>query len=110
MVPRAAYVVMAKDTQQVSDVLKFLNENKQNVVPRTGGSSVTRGVEPQEGGVILDGSDMTGIINIDEVNMQVTARCGMPLECKSSGLPPFGPTTGNLTLCSFAQAIALSSS
>ena len=96
MVPRAACVVMAKDTQQVSDVLKFLNENKQNVVPRTGGSSVTRGVEPQEGGVILDGSDMTGIINIDEVNMQVTARCGMPLEQLEKTLNEKGYTTGHM--------------
>ena len=69
-VPRAACVVMAKDTQMVSDVLRFLNENKQDVVPRTGGSSVTRGVEPVEGGVILDGSDMTGILSIKKYQTQ----------------------------------------
>ncbi len=95
-VPRAACVVMAKDTKMVSDVLRFLNENKQDVVPRTGGSSVTRGVEPAEGGVILDGSDMTGIFSIDEENMQVTARCGMPLEQLEKTLNEKGYTTGHM--------------
>ena len=96
LVPRAACVVMVKDTEQVSKVLSFLNTEKIDVVPRTGGSSVTRGVEPQEGGVILDGSDMTGIIDIDTVNMQVTARCGMPLEQLEKTLNDQGYTTGHL--------------
>ncbi len=95
MVPRAACVVMVKDTEQASEVIKFLNDNKIDTVPRTGGSSVTRGVEPQEGGVILDGSDMTGIINIDTVNMQVTCRSGMPLEQLENNLNELGYTTGH---------------
>lgn len=95
MVPRAACIVKVKDTEEVSKVLKFLNENRQDVVPRTGGSSVTRGLEPVEGGVILDGSLMSGIINIDEVNMQVTARCGEPLENLEKVLNAKGYTTGH---------------
>lgn len=79
-VPKAACVVKPADTQQASEVLKFLNANKADVVPRTGGSSVTMGLEPVEGGVILDGSDMNEIIEIDEENRIVTAKCGTPLE------------------------------
>lgn len=95
MVPRAACVVMVKDVDQVVSVIKYLNQNCVDVVPRTGGSSVTRGVEPREGGVILDGSDMTGIISIDETNMQVTCRCGMPLEQLENTLNEKGYTTGH---------------
>src|SRR5574344_2352957 len=36
-------------------------------------------------------------------------RWGMPLQCRPSGLPPFGFTTGNLTSFSFAHTIAFSS-
>ncbi|MEG1243370.1 MAG: FAD-binding oxidoreductase, partial [Oscillospiraceae bacterium] len=34
--PRAACVVKAKSTEEVSNILKFLNDNKVDVVPRTG--------------------------------------------------------------------------
>ncbi len=95
MVPKAACVVKVKNTEEASRVLKFLNDNRQDVVPRTGGSSVTRGVEPQPGGVILDGSLIKGDIKIDEVNLQVTAGCGEPLENLEKVLNGKGYTTGH---------------
>ncbi|MCQ2554186.1 MAG: FAD-binding oxidoreductase [Clostridia bacterium] len=95
MAPVASCILMVNSTEEVSAVLRYLNEKKIDVVPRTGGSSVTMGLEPVEGGVILDGSNMTGIISIDEENMQVTARCGMPLEQLEKTLNEKGYTTGH---------------
>lgn len=102
MAPVAACVVRVADTAQVAEVLKFLNENNIDVVPRTGGSSVTRGLEPVEGGVILDGSDMNEILEINEEDMYVTARCGTPLEYMEKTLNEKGCTAGH-----FPQSLPL---
>ena len=64
--PHAMCVIKPKNTDEVSKVLSFLNENHIDVVPRTGGSSVTMSIEPAEGGVIIDGCDMCDILNIDK--------------------------------------------
>ena len=93
-VPRAACVVNANSTEEVSKVVRFLNNNKVDVVPRTGGSSVTRGIEPQEGGVIIDGSNMNKIIEINETNMFVTVQAGTPLEYLEKTLNEKGLTCG----------------
>ena len=94
-VPKALCVVKVNDTQQVSEVLKFLNDNKVKVTPRTGGSSVTMGIEPVEGAVMLDGSEMNEIIEVNETDMQVTARCGTPLQYLENYLNKMGYTTGH---------------
>ena len=93
--PRAICVVKVDSTQKAAEVLKFLNDNKIKVTPRTGGSSVTQGIEPVEGGVMLDGSEINQIINIDEVNMQVTVGCGTPLQELENHLNKMGYTTGH---------------
>ncbi len=94
-VPRAACVVNVNNTDEVVKVVKFLNENKVDVVPRTGGSSVTRGLEPQEGGVIIDGSGMNEIVEINEKNMFVTVKAGTPLEYLEKVLNEKGLTCGH---------------
>ena len=93
--PRAACVVKASSTEEVSNIMKFLNENKIDVVPRTGGSSVAQGIEPVPGGVIIDGSLMNEIIDVNETNMTVTVRCGTPLEYLENYLNERGYSTGH---------------
>ncbi|MCB2289849.1 FAD-binding oxidoreductase [Clostridium sp. CS001] len=93
--PLASCVVRVKDVEQTSEVLKFLNENKINTIPRTGGSSVTKSIEPVEGGVILDGSDMNQILEVNEKDMIVTCQCGTPLEKLENYLEERGYTTGH---------------
>ena len=94
-VPKALCVVKVDSTKITSEVLAFLNRNKIKTTPRTGGSSVTQGIEPVEGAVILDGSDITGIYKLDEENMQVTTGCGMPLQELEDKLNKRGYTTGH---------------
>ncbi len=104
MAPRAACVVKVKSAEEASKVLKFLNDNKVDVVPRTGGSSVTMGVEPQPGGVIIDGSLMNQIIDLNETNMTVTVGCGTPLEYLENYLNERGFTAGH-----FPQSLPMAS-
>lgn len=101
-VPKAICVVRPQNTEQVSSVLALLSENKVAVVPRTGGSSVTMGIEPTEGGVIVDGSDMNEILTLNETDMMVTVRCGTPLELLENYLNARGYTTGH-----FPQSLPL---
>lgn len=104
MVNLAACVVRPQNTEQVSEVLKFLNENEVDVTPRAGGSSVTMSIEPIEGGVIIDCSDMNGIIEVNETDMYVTAKAGTPLDAMEKQLNEMGYTAGH-----FPQSLPLAS-
>ncbi|MFP3156403.1 FAD-binding oxidoreductase [Lachnospiraceae bacterium ZAX-1] len=94
--PIPAAVGYVKNTQQVSDVLKFANENSINVVPRTGQSAIEGGLETAlENSIVVDGSQMNKIIKIDTYNMQVTCECGVPLQQLDDLLREEGYTTGH---------------
>lgn len=85
--PIPAAVVKLGSTEQVSRVLNFMNAHKINGVPRTGASATEGGLETVvENSVVLDGSAMNQIINIDIENMQATAQCGVPLEVLENAL------------------------
>ena len=101
-VNKAACVVKPRSTEEVSKALAFLNNSRVAVAPRTGGSSVTLSIEPENGGVILDGSEMNGIISFNERDMMITARCGTPLEYIENYLNERGYTSGH-----FPQSLPL---
>jgi FAD/FMN-containing dehydrogenase len=101
-VAKAACVVKPRSTEEVAKALVFLNQNRIDTVPRTGGSSVTQSIEPQEGGVILDGSEMNGIISLNEQDMMITAKCGTPLEYIENYVNERGYSTGH-----FPQSLPL---
>lgn len=104
MVNLASCVVRPQNTEQVAEVLKYLNENKVDITPRAGGSSVTMSIEPEEGGVIIDCSDMNGIIEVNEEDMYVTAKAGTPLDYMEKQLNEMGYTAGH-----FPQSLPLAS-
>ncbi len=94
--PLPAAVVKVADTEQVSRVLAFMNENGISGVPRTGASATEGGLETVvEDSVVLDGSGMNKILNIDIENLQATAQCGVPLEVLENALREKGYTTGH---------------
>jgi alkyldihydroxyacetonephosphate synthase len=94
--PTPAAIAYAESTQDVVSILKLCNENRINVVPRTGISATEGGLETVvPDSVVLDGSRMNKIISIDPINMQATCQCGVSLQllddqCRASGL-----TTGH---------------
>jgi hypothetical protein len=94
--PLPAAVVKLGSTEQVSNVLAFMNQHKINGVPRTGASATEGGLETVvENSVVLDGAGMNQILNIDIENMQATAQCGVPLEVLENALRAKGYTTGH---------------
>jgi alkyldihydroxyacetonephosphate synthase len=94
--PSPAAVVMLRSTDDVSKVLAFANEHGINVVPRTGGTATEGGLETRiENSVVLDGSQMNQILNIDAHNMQATVQCGVPLQILEDQARALGLTTGH---------------
>lgn len=94
--PIPAAVVKVKNTEEISKILKYMNENKLNAVPRTGASATEGGLETAvENSVVIDGSDMNEIIKIDTCNMMATAQCGVPLQYLEDKLREQGYTTGH---------------
>ena len=94
--PLPACVVRPASTEQVAAILKYLDDNRINCVPRTGASATEGGLEtivPDT--VVVDGSDMNQILRFDERNMQVTAQCGVNLQVLDDYLRERGYTTGH---------------
>ena len=94
--PAPAAVALVYNVKDVSGVLKYLNENKINCVPRTGASATEGGLETiVPDSVVLDGSGMNKILNFDPYNMQVTTQCGVCLDTLEEFLRERGFTTGH---------------
>lgn len=94
--PVPAAVVMARSTRQVADVLRFANENRINVIPRTGRTATEGGLETAApDSIVLDGSGMNRILKIDTYNMQATAECGVRLQDLEDACRKLGVTTGH---------------
>ncbi len=94
--PLPAAIVYAKDKHNISEVLRFANAYGVNVVPRTGHSATEGGLEPAlENSIVLDGSKMNKIIDVDTYNLQVTCECGVVLEDLENHVRKLGYTTGH---------------
>lgn len=94
--PIPSAVVFAKSTEDIQKIITFANKNRINIVPRTGHSAIEGGLETSlENSIVLDGSMMNKIIEINETNMQVTCQCGVPLEELENKLRDLGYTTGH---------------
>ncbi|MGL5720873.1 MAG: FAD-binding oxidoreductase [Brevinema sp.] len=96
LAPLAAALVKAESKEDIVKVLKFANEHKINVVPRTGGTATEGGLEcGVADSIVLDASSMKKIIKIDGYNMQATAQCGVVLEVLEEEARKQGLTTGH---------------
>ncbi|GAB3792270.1 FAD-binding oxidoreductase [Virgibacillus kimchii] len=94
--PIPAAVVKVKSAQEISNLITYMDENRINAVPKTGGSATEGGLETAvENSVVIDGSEMNEIINIDPYNMLATVQCGVPLEELENSLREQGLTTGH---------------
>ena len=94
--PLPAAVAMARSTEHVAQVLKFANEHRINVVPRTGRTATEGGLETSvKDSIVLDGSGMNGILKIDAYNMQATVQCGVCLQVLEDEVRKLGVTTGH---------------
>lgn len=94
--PLPAAVVYAESKEEVAAIIAFANDNKINVVPRTGASATEGGLETVvENTIVLDASRMNKILNINTEDMMVTCECGVPLQVLEDELRLLGYTTGH---------------
>lgn len=94
--PFPAAIAYARSVSDVAAVLRYANENRVPVVARTGRTGTEGGLETTEANtIILDGSLMNDIVDIDPENMQATVQCGTPLQTLEDVLRARGLTTGH---------------
>jgi alkyldihydroxyacetonephosphate synthase len=94
--PPPAAVVLVGSAEEVAAVLGFANEHGLNVVPRTGGTATEGGLETHvPDSIVLDGSRMNRIVEIDAYDMQATGQCGVPLQALEDEARAVGLTTGH---------------
>lgn len=93
--PLPICVCKADSTEKVSRILKYCNENGVNVVPKTGGSATEGGLQTMENCIVLDASEMNGILELNEEDMYITCKGGTPLIYVEKFLQARGYTTGH---------------
>jgi FAD/FMN-containing dehydrogenase len=88
LAPKGApdYVVKPKDAQQVQKVIKLANEHHLPVVPVSSGAHFHGATIPKRGGIVLDLSGMSQILEIDELNRRVRVEAGVTWEQLSGAL------------------------
>lgn len=65
-------------------------------MPRTGGTATEGGLETiVENSIVIDGSEMNKIIEINETDMIATVQCGTPLQVLEDEVRKLGLTTAH---------------
>ena len=94
--PVPAAIVYPGSTEQVAQLLDLAQRERVAVVPRTGGTSTEGGLETVvEDSLVVDGSRMDRILEVDVEDMQATVQCGVPLQVLEDTLRAQGLTTGH---------------
>jgi glycolate oxidase len=83
-------VVLPVSAAQISEVLKFANENGIPVTPRGGGTNVSGGSIPIKGGIVLGTTRLNRIIEINKNNLNATVEPGVILQDFNAALAKEG--------------------
>ncbi|SHE61279.1 FAD-binding oxidoreductase [Alkalibacter saccharofermentans] len=95
-VPSPVAIVYPYNSDEVSTILEFCNENQINVIPRGGNTATEGGLENwKDITVVIDTLYMNKIIKIDSYNSQATVQAGVSLEELEIELRKIGYTTGH---------------
>jgi len=70
-------VVLPETTEQVSEILKYCNDNNVRVVPRGAGTSLSGGALPLEDGVLLGLGKFNRVLEVDFDNRCATVQPGV---------------------------------
>ena len=73
---RAGAILHPTSTEEVSTILRLCNEHRVPVVAAGGRSGVSGGAVPARGGVLLDLTRLSGIIELDTTSLTVEVRAG----------------------------------
>ena len=86
-----ATAIRPADTKSLSNAVRAITAAGYAVIPRGGGMSYTGGYTPtHETSVIVDTSDLSGIVDFDPQNMTLTVRAGTTWETIYDELKPHG--------------------
>jgi len=106
-----AYVVRPHSTEEVSEIVKFANENKIPVVPRGAGTNLVGAVVPPNGGIVVDLTGMNRILEINTVDLTCTVEAGVVHAKLESELAKYGlfwpPDPGSSDSCTMGGVIAM---
>ena len=89
-VHRPDAAVWPESTEHVAAIVKFANEHKIPVVPRGAGTSLSGGVVPIRGGVILDLSRMNRILEMSIENRYARVQAGVVCDDLNRALAKHG--------------------
>jgi glycolate oxidase subunit GlcD len=70
-------VVLPKNAEQISGLVRLANQERFCVVPRGAGTNLTGGARPIHGGVVLSTQKLNRILLVDEQNLQVVVQPGV---------------------------------
>jgi glycolate oxidase len=72
-------VLFPTSTQEISAIMKIANAERIPVTPRGGGTNVSGGSVPIQGGIVLCTTKMNRILKIDKENLSATVETGVVL-------------------------------
>ena len=75
----AEAVVIAKSTEEVSEVLRYAYDRRIPVTPSGAGTNLVGATVPDKGGIIIDVSQMNRILELDRETLTVTVEPGIRL-------------------------------
>lgn len=94
--PQPTAIVYPNSTEEVQKLLMFCNDNKINVIPRSGKTATEGGLENwKEQTLVIDAKRLDQIIKVDTYNMLATVQAGVPLQQLEDELRKQGYTTGH---------------
>ncbi|MFX0005774.1 MAG: FAD-linked oxidase C-terminal domain-containing protein [Promethearchaeota archaeon] len=103
-------ILIPQNTKQVSEILTLANKNKIPITPRGSGTSLSSGSLSPYGGIILDLSQMNGIIKVDIENNLVEVEPGVICDDLNEVLKPYGyffpPDPGSSSVATIGGMVA----
>ncbi len=110
-IPQA--IVFVSNTEQISDLAKFANQEKIPVTARGTGSSVTGAVLPIKGGVIIDFTRMNSVLEINKADGYAIVQPGVICNALNAKLAPshfFPPDPGSAAIATIGGMISTNAS
>lgn len=87
---RAEVVVWPESTEQVVALVRLARERRIPITPRGGGSGLSGGAVPVEGGIVLSLERMNRVLEVDEENLVVVLQPGVVTKELDRILQPYG--------------------
>jgi glycolate oxidase subunit GlcD len=106
----AEFIVWPNSPEEISQIVRFANENKIPIVPRGAGTGECGGAIPTKGGIIIDLSRMNKVLEIDVDNMYCVTETGIIYDELNTILAKRGvfypPEPGSSEACTIGGTIA----